>query len=100
MNLQHIHDLRIEEGVQMIRKRKIAKYYMKQQGFTKKEAYDTAIKTQPEFAEARNLYLALFNEAKPIFADRNEREKALRVYQVFSMIALICFVIWLFSNGY
>jgi Tfp pilus assembly PilM family ATPase len=28
MNLQHIHDLRIEEGVQMIRKRKIAKYYI------------------------------------------------------------------------
>lgn len=100
MNLQNIHDLRIEEGVQMIRKRKIAKYYMKQQGFTKKEAYDTALKTQPEFAEARNLYLALFYEAKPVFADRDEREKTLRVYQVFSVIALICFVIWLFSNGY
>lgn len=100
MNLQNIHDLRIEEGVQMIRKRKIAKYYMKEQGFAKKEAYETAKKTQPEFAEARNLYLALFYEAKPIFADRTEKEKALRVYQVFSVIALICFVIWLFSNGY
>ncbi|WP_413537843.1 hypothetical protein [Enterococcus malodoratus] len=100
MNLQNIHDLRIEEGVQMIRKRKIAKYYMKEQGFDKREAYEAAKKTQPEFAEARHLYLALFYEAKPVFADRNEKEKALRVYQVFSTIALLCFVIWLFSNGY
>jgi hypothetical protein len=100
MNLQNIHDLRIEEGVQMIRKRKIAKYYMKVQGFAKKEAYETAQKTQPEFAEARKLYLALYYEAKPVFADRSKKEKALRVYQVFSIIALICFVIWLFNNGY
>lgn len=100
MNLQHIHDPRIEEGVQMIRKRKIAKYYMKEQGFSKKEAYDTANKTQSEFAKARSLYLELFAEAKPVFADRDKREKALRVYQVFSTIALICFVLWLFNNGY
>lgn len=100
MNLQHIHDSTIEEGVQMIRKRKIAKYYMKEQGFSKKEAYETAKKTQPEFVQARNTYLALFNEAKPLFADRSRKEKALRVYQVFSTIALICFVLWLFNNGY
>ncbi|MDU5335561.1 hypothetical protein [Enterococcus sp.] len=100
MNLQNIHDLRIEEGVQMIRKRKITKYYIKEQGFAKKEAQETAKKTQSEFAEARRLYLALFYEAKPVFADRNEKEKVLRVYQVFSFLALICFVIWLFSNGY
>ena len=100
MNLQNIHYNRIEEGIQMIRKGKIAKYYINQQGFAKKEAYETAKKTQPKFAEARNLYLALYHEAKPVFADRNEREKALRVYQVFSFIALICFVVWLFSNGY
>jgi len=100
MNLQNIHDLGIEEGVQMIRKRKIAKYYMKVQGFAKKEARETAENTQPEFVEARNLYLALFYEAKPVFADRNRKEKALRVYQVFSFLALICFVAWLFNNGY
>lgn len=100
MNLQNIHYNRIEEGIQMIRKGKIAKYYINQQGFAKKEANETAKKTQPKFAEARNLYLALYHEAKPVFADRNEREKALRVYQVFSFIALICFVVWLFSNGY
>ncbi|MBO0450633.1 hypothetical protein [Candidatus Enterococcus murrayae] len=100
MNLHNIHDPRIEEGVQMIRKRKIAKYYMKVQGFAKKEAHETAKNTQPEFAEARRLYLALFYEAKPVFADRSEKEKALRVYQVFSFLALICFVAWLFSNGY
>lgn len=84
----------------MIRKRKIAKYYMKVQGFAKKEARETAENTQPEFVEARNLYLALFYEAKPVFADRNRKEKALRVYQVFSFLALICFVAWLFNNGY
>lgn len=100
MNLQHVHDFTIEEGVQMIRKRKIAKYYMKERGFSKKEAYETARKTQPEFVEARSIYLDLFSEAKPVFADRNEKEKALRVYQVFSTIALICFVLWLFSKGY
>ncbi|MGO2890975.1 hypothetical protein [Enterococcus devriesei] len=100
MNLQHIYDGRIEEGVQMIRKRKIAKYYMKEQGFTKREAYETAEKTQPEFEAGRAVYLALFNEAKPTFADRTGREKALRVYQVFSFIALLCYVVWLFNNGY
>lgn len=100
MNLQNIHNARIEEGVQMIRKRKVAKYYMKAQGFAKKEAYETAKNTQPEFVEARNLYLALYHDAKPVFADRSEKEKALRVYQVFSVLALVCFVAWLFSNGY
>lgn len=99
MNLQTISDLS-EEGVQMIQRRKIANYYMKKHGFAKKEAYETADKTQPEFVEARNLYLALFQESKPNFADRTEKEKALRVYQVFSTIALVCFVMWLFNNDY
>lgn len=100
MTLQNIQNYKIEEGVQMIRKRKIAKYYINEQDFSKKEAYDTAKKTQPEFAEARKIYLELFEQAKPKFIDRTEREKVLRVYQVFSTIALICFVLWLFNNGY
>lgn len=100
MNLQHIYDDRIEEEVQMIRKRTIAKYYMKEQGFTKQEAYETAEKTQPELEAGRAVYLALFNDAKPTFADRTAREKVLRVYQVFSLIALFCYVFWLFNTGY
>ncbi|MBM7711775.1 hypothetical protein [Enterococcus xiangfangensis] len=84
----------------MIRKRKIVHYYMKKQGFTKQEADKTADKTQPEFTEARNVYLSIFKETKPTFADRTEREKILRVYQVFSLIALFCYIIWLFLNGY
>lgn len=100
MNLQHIYDGRIEEGVQMIRKRKIANYYMKEQGFTRQEAYETAEKTQPEFEAAHAVYLALFNDAKPTFADRTKSEKALSVYQVASLIALLGFIVWLFSKGH
>ncbi|MGX7203699.1 hypothetical protein [Enterococcus pingfangensis] len=84
----------------MIRKRKIVKYYIKKQGLTKQEASKTANKTQPEFTEARNVYLSIFKETKPTFADRTEREKILRVYQVFSLIALLCYIFWLFLNGY
>ncbi|MDT2673580.1 hypothetical protein [Enterococcus dongliensis] len=84
----------------MIRKRKIINYYMKKQGFTKHDANKTADKTRPEFIEARTIYLTLFNDTKPTFADRTEHEKILRVYQVFSSIALFCYIIWLFLNGY
>ncbi|MFC4771540.1 hypothetical protein [Enterococcus hermanniensis] len=100
IKFQLFHDFRIVEGVQMIKKRNIEKYYIKDQHFLKEEARKTADKTFPEFNEARDIYLKLFNETKPSFADRNDREKILKVYQVFSAIALFCYTIWLFNNGY
>ncbi|WP_332580652.1 hypothetical protein [Enterococcus sp.] len=100
MHFQLVHDLRIVEGVQMIKKRNIEKYYIKERHFLKEEAHKTADKTFPEFKEARDIYLELFEETKPAFSDRTEREKILKVYQVFSVFALVCYIIWLFNQGY
>lgn len=100
MNLQMIQDFRMQEGVQMIRKRKIANYYRKEKGFTKKEAEKTANQTQGEFLKAQELYLGLFETSKPTFADRNDREKALKIYQIFNMVALLFWLLWLLVHGY